>query len=150
MPPFDVDKQAAYLRRLLHKGGTLLFARTSCLCTHKCVMCIEFTPAPRIIASVRIVVKQTNSLPARVGEAVDRAQQGVAIWARFRHVARRFFLTTQLAGQRVVLGTTSFGPSKPWRSCAGDCIPAFCRVDHGFWPTRSHAARRFTHANKEG
>ena len=91
VPPFDVDKQAAYLRRLLRKGGTLLFARTSCLCTHSRAMRIEFTPAPRITSSVRGVVNQTNSLPARVGEAVDRAQQGVAVGARFRHVARHYF-----------------------------------------------------------
>ena len=87
LPPFDVDKQSAYLRRLLRKGGTLLFARTSCLCTHSCEKCNEITPTD----SLRLgrgetrgrerapSSKQTNSLQARVGEAVDRAHQVVAI-----------------------------------------------------------------------
>jgi hypothetical protein len=136
-PPFDVDKQAAYLRRLLRKGGTLLFARTSCQCTHSSDASSSNRPLaspPANVVSIKPTASQHVSGRLLTG-------RGVAVGARFRHVARHFFDNSVGGATRDARTKQRWDHSKPWPRCAGNCVPAFCRADHGFWPTRSHAAR---------
>jgi hypothetical protein len=90
LPPFDVDKQAAYLRRLLRKGGTLLFARTSCLCTHSCVKCNEITPTD----SLRLGRGETR------GRESERRRQNKPTASK--HVSGRL-LTGRIRSWRLVL-----------------------------------------------